>query len=144
MSKAFRNSGIEGGYGSLATQNFWLNQRRYINRLGRVTGEKTAKHHQQCLGIGPAVKELPKPFPKGTHVQELKAILLQFEQATGPAFFGTWSRCEILRTAGLLEMTKPPTAMRSCDGGKGYGIGAEYILTDAGRDYIRALKAKGR
>ena len=69
----FRNNGIEGGVGSLATQNFLLNMHRRNNRYSKVTGEKSEHKFATSKSIGPQVKELPKlwKFANQLHITYL-------------------------------------------------------------------------
>lgn len=81
--KAFRNTGIEGGYGSLATQNYLLNLRKSDVRMGRITGNKPSL--------------------------QLRAIacLLQYGNETEPAILGTAYVRDNLVKAGLLIAMGP-------------------------------------
>lgn len=143
--KTFRNTGIEGGYGNLGRQNYLLGLRRSITRASRVTGERPPHKHRQLKGLGPPVKTLSQPFPKGTtFATRYKAVLLQYAQATQPVMFGSWACNSTLVKAELIEMVVPPAFMAKKDTKTQYGIGALYQITDKGRAYVAELRAPGQ
>lgn len=138
---AFRNTGIEGGYVSLATQNWLLNMRRSNTRAARVTGEKTPQYHRTGKSLGPPVKVITNPFPKFTHTAPLKAALLAYENEPAPANHGNWNTNTKLEKAGLLRMTQPPHTKHT-DGTGEYWYGALFVITEAGRAYLAQLKSR--
>lgn len=132
--KPFRNTGIEGGYASLDYQNYLLGLRRSINYRARVTGEKTSKWHSSRSTKEPASKSIVNPFPKGGVALKAKAALLQYEESPGK-HGGRYVNANLLR-AGLIQQTKKPTRE-----GSDMVFGDEYKITEAGREYLAALKA---
>ena len=132
---AFRNTGIEGGYGSLATQNWLLARRRDLQRYAKRTGEKVSLQHATGKGCGPPVKVLPKY--KGVTLQHVP-VLLQYANAPFvPAKFGTSSKTDTLCRAGLIQCVDPPKRQSSI----GEKFGDTYLITKAGREYVQALKS---
>jgi hypothetical protein len=131
--KAFRHTGIEGGYGSLQTQNWLLGLRRSQQSMSRLTSEQPAKWYSRQKNE-PDAKVIVSPFPKGTHTTPLKALLLQYEKSDGK--FGGRAMTATLLKARLIRQIKKPT--RS---GSDMDFGDEYQITKAGRDYLQSLKA---
>lgn len=123
--KAFRNTGIEGGYGSLATQNYLLNLRKSDVRMGRITGNKPSFHHSLGKKEQPT-KIIDNPFPKHCHKLRAIACLLQYGNETEPAILGTAYVRDNLVKAGLLIAMGP----------------RQFQITQAGHDYIAQLKSK--
>jgi len=138
--KAFRNNGVEGGYGTLKTQNWLLGLHRSQQRHDKVTGEETPKWRSIS-----AVKQKPvKDSTSWRFEPDLKAraILLQYAESNEPELFGGWCISMKLYALGLLHFVEPPKRWVS-RGDKGfYGIGAKFQIAHKGRQYIDWLKAK--
>lgn len=132
--KAFRNTGIEGGYASLATQNYLLGLRRQIQRGARVTGQAAPRLHSRGAKE-PTAKTVADPFPKRSSRAKLTALLLKYADCAGA--HGNWSdKQKLLEVQLIRELRKPDHeyAYRYCTGG-------HYEITAKGRAYIDLLMA---
>ena len=144
MTKAFRNTGIEGGYGSLATQNWLLGLRRSINRAGRVTGERADRfrHATQSSKFDPPVKTIDNPF-RGRNTLHLKALMLKYAEIVGPTIQGTWNKNIRLQDAGFIRMVTGPNCKQSNGRNQPPSwLGATFEITDKGRAYVKQLMAR--
>lgn len=127
--KKFRNTGIEGGYGSLDSQNYLLRLRRRIQQLGKKTGESSSHLHAQRK-FEPPSKQLPHLGLNTKHT----ATLLQYDKEKG--YHGGRSTTYTLVKKGFLKQIKPPSRVTSWD-----IFGAVFEITEEGRAYVELLKS---
>jgi hypothetical protein len=141
MSKAFRNTGIEGGYGTLAFQKMlWGAENSAKHRADR-TGDSSLKWKSIS-----AVKEKPVKQETSWNFRpdmDQRALLIKYAEAEGPAFCGSWNVSVKLWGRGLIELVRPPARWAS-NGAKAQptGYGALFEITQRGREYLDWLKAK--
>jgi hypothetical protein len=138
--KAFRNNGVEGGYGTLKTQNWLLGLHRSVRRADKVTGEASPKWNSISAAKEKPAKDNPWRFDVD---MKARAVLLAFAEAENPAWFGSWHSVNALYGRGLIKMDEPPKRWAS-DGHNGFKpLGALFSITNKGREYIEWLKQKG-
>lgn len=130
--KAFRNTGIEGGYGSIATQNWLLNIHRKTNPRGVF---RTTK------GKFEPVKEITgKSY--NLHKTTIEA-LIEYSRHEKPVFCKTWAHSNRLAALGYLEMVRPPERFASRGNGEWQAFGALFQITQKGRNLIAEMTARG-
>jgi hypothetical protein len=137
MTKAFRNTGLEGGYGDLATQNWLHGLHKSGNRYAKKTGEKPVRWNSISAAKDPPAKKASWQFQPS---KEEIAILLSFAEDATPEFHGTWRHCINLCGKGLATLVEPPTRWHRHDGAC-HGIGAKFQITLKGLEYVKWLKA---
>lgn len=141
MTKPFRNNGVEGGYASFGTSCWLAGQQREASR--RATKERDVSIRWNIS----AAKEKPvkdsaswrfEPDPK------CKAVLLAYAADGKPAMHGSWLNSLHLWGRGLIELVKEPNKwLHFGEHEQPKGLGALFVISGRGRQYIDWLKAKG-
>ena len=128
---AFRNTGIEGGAVSLATQNWLLRQRRFDTRCSKITGEKTPQYHRTGKSdYGPA-----RPLPVNVPMRCRAALIEYVDGKFEPSKHGGAGVNRKLHELGLIQSVTAPYRWASQ-----MEFGDTYLPTKAGREYVEALR----
>jgi len=141
LTKPFRNNGVEGGYGSIETQNWLYNAHRSQRRAAKAMGEEPKRWNISAAKEKPVKVETKWRFDPD---MDQRASLLAYAQTDEPSFHGKWASNMALYGNRLIDLMTPPTRWAPQGSFRGpYGLGAKFQITGRGRDYVEWLKAKG-
>lgn len=141
MTKAFRNTGIEGGSASFGTSVWLAGQEREARR--RAAKESDSSIRWKSISVA---KEKPsKDIASWRFVPDQKAVsaLLLYANDEDASFHGSWLVSVQLWGRGLIEMVKPPTKWAHYGGHeRPTGMGSLFVITGRGLQYVNFLKSK--
>lgn len=139
MAKAFRNTGIEGGYASFSTSCWLAGQQRDAARRADQEGDKSIRWNISAAKPKPVKDSKSWRFEPDV---KARAVLMKYAETGEPGCFGTWTQNKYLYGVGLTNMTKPPSRWVK-NAAECYPMGAHFQITGRGQQYIEWLKSKG-